>query len=141
MKDLNPALLKPIAPAGYRLHVPTGTAGQLETALAAIPASRRDSWRIHRVETGDTIASLAKRYGTSAELIRSANREELPEPGAYAAIPVSYTTPRTQAKTPARRTTLTAKRAVAQKKPAAHKPAAVAQRVSAKPAPHRTPGA
>lgn len=141
LKDLNPALLKPIAPAGYRLHVPTGTAGQLETALAAIPASRRDSWRIHRVETGDTIASLAKRYGTSAELIRSANREELPEPGAYAAIPVSYTTPRTQAKTPARRTTLTAKRAVAQKKPAAHKPAAVAQRVSAKPAPHRTPGA
>jgi membrane-bound lytic murein transglycosylase D len=139
LKDINPALLKPIAPAGYRLHVPMGTAEQVQTALAVIPASRRDSWRIHRVETGDTVASLAKRYGTSAESIRSANHEELPEPGLYAAIPVTYT-PHT-AKTPAKRTTLTAKRTVAAKKPVAHKPAAVAQRVSAKPAPHRTPGA
>ena len=142
LKDLNPALLKPIAPAGYRLHVPTGTVDQVEAALAVIPASRRDSWRIHRVETGDTITSLAKRYGTSAELIRSANHEELPEPGLYAAIPVAYATPHAPVKATGKRTTLTAKRAaIAQKKPVARKPAAVAQRVSAKPAPHRTPGA
>jgi membrane-bound lytic murein transglycosylase D len=141
LKDINPALLRPIAPAGYRLHVPKGTVDQLQTALAAIPASRRDSWRIHRVETGDTIASLAKRYGTSVELIRSANHEELPEPGLYAAIPVAYVAPRTSARTLARRTTVTAKRSTTPKKAVARKPAAVAQRVSAKPAPHRAPGA
>ena len=33
LRDLNPALLKPIAPAGYRLHVPKGTVDQLNAAL------------------------------------------------------------------------------------------------------------
>ncbi len=90
LKDLNPALLKPIAPAGYQLRIPMGTSQALEQAFAAIPANERDSWRLHRVESGDTVASLAKRYGTTLELVESANHGEFPEAGSFAAIPVGY---------------------------------------------------
>ena len=90
LKDLNPAILKPIAPAGYQLHIPAGTREALEQGLAAIPAPQRDSWRLHRVASGDTFASLATRYGTSAAMVSSANSGELPESGAFVAIPVSY---------------------------------------------------
>ncbi len=138
LRDLNPALLKPVAPAGYRLHVPKGTLDQLNAALAVVPAGRRDSWRIHRVEIGDTVASLAKRYAASADLIRSANHDEIPEPGQFAAIPVTYSPARTPAKrSPAK----PVQRAAVQKKPAARKPTTVAQKAASKSVPHHAPGA
>jgi membrane-bound lytic murein transglycosylase D len=90
LKELNPALLKSVAPGGYQLRLPGGTLEQLEEAFAVIPPNQRDSWRVHRVESGDTAASLAKRYGATAEMIASVNRGEIPEPGAFAAIPVAY---------------------------------------------------
>jgi len=90
LKELNPALLTSIAPGGYQLRVPSGTLEQLEQAFAAIPPNQRDSWRLHRVESGDTAVALAKRYGTTSEMISSVNRGELPEPGMFAAIPVAY---------------------------------------------------
>jgi membrane-bound lytic murein transglycosylase D len=90
LKELNPALLKSVAPGGYQLRLPSGTLEQLEQAFAVIPPNQRDSWRLHRVESGDTAATLAKRYGTTAETIASVNRGEIPEPGAFAAIPVAY---------------------------------------------------
>ena len=90
LKELNPAVLHQLAPAGYMLHVPKGTLERVEEAFSVIPASHRDSWRVHRVEEGDTLASLSKKYSISADSIRSVNRDDLPEPGQYAAIPVSY---------------------------------------------------
>jgi membrane-bound lytic murein transglycosylase D len=152
LRDLNPALLKSLAPAGYRLHVPKGTLDQLHAAFAVIPASRRDSWRIHRVEIGDTVASLAKRYASSADLIRSANHDEIPEPGQFAAIPVAYAPARTpvkrapvssaKSKVPIKpASTKPVQKVAAQKKPVARKPATVAQKVAFKSAPHHTPGA
>ena len=72
------------------MRVPTGTLDQLEQAFEAIPPNQRDSWRLHRVESGDTPTTLAKRYGTTPEMIASVNRGELPEPGMFAAIPVPY---------------------------------------------------
>jgi len=90
LKELNPALLHGIAPAGYQMRIPAGTQDQVEQAFAVIPAGQRDSWRLHRVESGDTAASLAKRYGTTAEMVASVNRGELPDAGMFAAIPVSY---------------------------------------------------
>ncbi len=118
LKELNPALLKPVAPSGYQLRIPVGTGRVLRQAFAAIPPSERDSWRLHRVETGDTAASLGKRYGTSAALVESANRGELPEPGAFAAIPVSYPGDHVQP----RRSTATVKKAVAGKSKVAANP-------------------
>src|SRR5581483_11407029 len=109
LKELNPALIKPVAPGGYTLHVPKGSLPRLEEALRVIPADRRDSWRVHRVEDGDTFAAVAKRYGTTADLLASANHDQLPEAGSFAAVPVSYPGDRTPAP----------KLAAAKRKPAA----------------------
>lgn len=91
LKELNPALLRSVAPAGYALHVPKGTIESLETAFAVVPPNRRDSWRIHRVEPGDTFALLAKRYSVQAAAsVSLANHAAIPEPGEWMAIPVAY---------------------------------------------------
>jgi membrane-bound lytic murein transglycosylase D len=90
LKELNPSLVRSVTPAGYTLRVPKGSLTQLEAALRVIPADRRDSWRVHRVEPGDTFAAVAKRYGTSPDVLSSANHDQLPEAGAFAAVPVAY---------------------------------------------------
>jgi membrane-bound lytic murein transglycosylase D len=90
IRELNPALTKLVAPAGYSLHVPKGTLGQLEAAFRAVPPEHRNAWRLHKVEYGDTLASLSKRYSASSALIASANGGDLPEAGTFAAIPVAY---------------------------------------------------
>jgi hypothetical protein len=90
LKELNPSLIKSVTPPGFTLHVPKGQLPQLEAALKVIPADRRDSWRVHLVEPGDTLPEVAKRYGTTADVLRSANHDELPDPGTFAAVPVAY---------------------------------------------------
>jgi hypothetical protein len=68
----------------------------VQAAFQAVPAARRDSWRVHRLESGETVADLAKRYNTTSASIASANRgmdndkDAAPEAGAWVAIPVSY---------------------------------------------------
>jgi membrane-bound lytic murein transglycosylase D len=94
LKDLNPAVLHLVAPAGYTLNVPKDTRGLVEEAFQAVPASHRDTWRIHRVESGDTLATIARKYSTTPLLLASANREELPDIGRLVAIPASYPTDR-----------------------------------------------
>jgi len=93
IRELNPALLKPIAPAGYELHVPKGALGNVETAFALVPESHRATWRMHRVGHGETLASIAKRYGMSATSITAVNREvTAPEAGEMLIIPAAYQT-------------------------------------------------
>jgi len=90
IRSLNPALLKPVAPAGFALHLPKGTLPLMQAALEIVPPDRRDAWRIHKVDEGDSFAALAKRYGTTPALISSANHDEMPEAGAFALVPVAY---------------------------------------------------
>jgi membrane-bound lytic murein transglycosylase D len=90
LRELNPALLRYVAPAGYSVHVPKGTLGALESAFAVVPPNRRDSWRLHRVQAGDTLAGLAKRYNSPAGLVGSANHEAMAPAGEWMAIPVAY---------------------------------------------------
>ena len=42
------------------------------------------------MDSEDTFAALAKRYGTTAALLSSANHDELPEAGALVVIPAAY---------------------------------------------------
>jgi peptidoglycan lytic transglycosylase D len=100
LRDLNPGLLKAVAPAGYAFRLPKGTLPAVETAFSVIPANRRDSWRLHRVENGDSFAGLAKRFGTTVATISSANHEDLPEAGELLAIPVAYAGDRAAAHAP-----------------------------------------
>jgi membrane-bound lytic murein transglycosylase D len=90
--DLNPALLKGVAPAGYVLHVPRGTGSTLSASLQMIPAERRASWRMHKVSSGETLASIGKHYGMLPGSIAAVNglRQVTPAAGDRLLIPVAY---------------------------------------------------
>jgi membrane-bound lytic murein transglycosylase D len=77
--DLNPSLLRLTTPkfsgneGDFELHVPAGTAARFQTAVAAIPADKRVSWRYHKVQGGETLASIARTYHTTPTAIAEAN--------------------------------------------------------------------
>jgi membrane-bound lytic murein transglycosylase D len=136
LKELNPGLIKAVAPAGFTIHVPKGTVPAVETAFTVVPPAKRDAWRLHRVSQGETFAGLAKRYSAQTSLINQVNHEGLPEAGGLVAIPVAYPGDRTVTKPSARKTTAkrrTAAPAVASvKKPIAKAPAKAAQKSATK---------
>ena len=115
LKELNPSVLRSVAPAGTALHVPKGTMPQVEAAFRAVPANRRDTWRVHKLDSEDTFAGLAKRYGTTAALLSSANHDELPEAGSLVVIPAAYPGDRIPVRTAVRTTGHVAVRSSAKK--------------------------
>jgi membrane-bound lytic murein transglycosylase D len=74
IQDLNPALLKSAAPAGYQLRIPKGTLATVRMALDLVPANHRADWRIHRVVPGETLAEIAHRYSSPVAALTSANQ-------------------------------------------------------------------
>lgn len=89
--DLNPALLRNVAPEGYTLRVPKGKAGAVVSALEMVPLEQRAAWRLHRVEPGETLAAIAKRYRATAKGITDVNRLDggAPEEGNLLLIPAA----------------------------------------------------
>src|SRR6202140_3804541 len=73
--DLNPSLLRLTTPKDheFELHLPAGTAGKFQTAVASIPADKRVWWRYHKVQGGETLASIARTYHTTPRAIAEAN--------------------------------------------------------------------
>ena len=80
IRELNPALNRGVVPPqGYRIRLPKGTREQFEVALAsyrepARPVLRPRAARAHTVRRGETLASIAKRYGISLKALMTANR-------------------------------------------------------------------
>lgn len=132
LKELNPGLLKSVAPAGFTIHVPKGTAPEVETAFALVPPDKRDAWRVHRVSPGDSFAGLAKRYSAQTSLVSAMNHEALPEAGGLVAIPVAYPGDRSVARPAARKTSARHHGTAAVKKPPAKAPAKSAQKSATK---------
>ncbi len=91
IRDMNPALLSAVAPAGYDLHLPKGSSNAVIAAVESIPLDRRASWRMHRVERGETLAEIANRFRTPAAVIAGVNNRtvEAPEAGDLLIIPAS----------------------------------------------------
>ena len=81
LQDLNPSLLRLSTPreGKFELHLPAGTKDQYETVIASIPPDMRLWWRYHTVHPGDTVASLARTYHTTAKQIEEANHLDGPE--------------------------------------------------------------
>ena len=73
IRDLNPSLLRTVAPAGFQVHVPKGSADTAQAALETVPAESRQAWRLHHVETGDTLETIARAYHLTADRIASVN--------------------------------------------------------------------
>jgi len=75
LRSLNPSLLRLATPDDptFELHLPVGTAPKFSAEIADIPAEKWVSWRRHRVEPGETLTSLAKKYKVTAAAIAAAN--------------------------------------------------------------------
>src|ERR1035437_9725222 len=73
---LNPASLRGMIPENFSLHVPKGSGNQLVAAMQLIPSNHLDAWRMHRVGSGETLATIGKRYGVIPASIVSVNRLE-----------------------------------------------------------------
>src|SRR5215831_4969500 len=75
LRSLNPSLLRLATPddPSFELHLPVGTAQKFSNEIADIPAEKWVSWRRHRVEPGETLTSLAKKYKVTAAAIAAAN--------------------------------------------------------------------
>jgi membrane-bound lytic murein transglycosylase D len=88
--QLNPSLLRGVAPGDFDLRVPKGMGQEVTAALDSVPAERRASWRMHRVESGQTLAAIARLYNSSPALIASTNKltDNDPTPGDRLLIPV-----------------------------------------------------
>jgi len=75
LQDLNPSLLRLTTPKDqqFELHLPAGTADRFQSAVALIPVDKRVWWRYHKVQSGETLASIARTYHTSSQSIAEAN--------------------------------------------------------------------
>jgi len=77
--DLNPSLLRLTTPkfsdndGEFDLHLPAGTAAKFQAAVASIPADKRVWWRYHKVQGGETLASIARTHHTTPSAIAEAN--------------------------------------------------------------------
>ena len=94
LRALNPSLLRMATPDDpqFVLHLPVGTAERFSAEIADIPADKWVSWRRHRVETGETLTSIAKQYRVTPASIADANeleRGEALKPGEKLIIPAA----------------------------------------------------
>src|SRR5882762_9676036 len=78
LRTLNPSLLRLATPddPSFELHLPLGTAQRFSAEIAEIPADKWVSWRRHRVEAGETLTSVGKKYHVTPVAIAAANNLE-----------------------------------------------------------------
>jgi membrane-bound lytic murein transglycosylase D len=88
LQELNPSLLRLTTPreGKFELHLPAGTKEQYQTAIATVPPDMRLWWRMHKVQPGETLASLARSYRVTAKSIETANHLDAAELEANAKV-------------------------------------------------------
>ncbi len=76
LQELNPSLLRLTTPkeGTFELHLPVGTIHDYQTAISAVPTDMRLWWRYHKVQPGDTLASIARSYRVTSNSIADANQ-------------------------------------------------------------------
>ena len=75
LQELNPSLLRLTTPKDqeFELHLPAGKKAEFLSAVAEIPVDKRVWWRYHQVQSGETLAAIARTYHTTAKAIAEAN--------------------------------------------------------------------
>jgi membrane-bound lytic murein transglycosylase D len=94
---LNPSMLTWVTPPNdpdFRLHLPAGTRDLYEREIALIPPDRREWWRAYKVESGETLASVARKFHISEASLSSVNGLSVDrlDAGARVVIPLSPST-------------------------------------------------
>src|SRR5664279_2887519 len=91
--DLTPSLLRMTTPKDreFDLHLPAGTSDKFQTAVASIPADKRVWWRYHKVQGGETLASIARTFHSTPKAIAEANDlgDEAVNPESRLIIPIA----------------------------------------------------
>ena len=100
LKLLNPQLLRLVTPNDPRfvLQIPVGRAEEFEKGMAQIPPENWVSWRRHRVEEGETLSSIARRYRISVATLAEVNGLDVqarPDVNAKLIIPTTVQPPPT----------------------------------------------
>ncbi|MDF1546018.1 MAG: LysM peptidoglycan-binding domain-containing protein, partial [bacterium] len=76
LKTLNPELLRRYTPPNrkkYTLKVPKGLTEKFFAAYDKMPSPKETSWVRHRIRKGETVSTIASRYGVSQYAIFAAN--------------------------------------------------------------------
>ncbi len=94
LRNLNPAFRRwatdPDGP--HRLLVPVANYPHVQGKIAALTPDRRMRWLRHRIKRGDTLSTIARRYGVTVSAIKTSNKirgSSLRE-GRYLLVPVSH---------------------------------------------------
>jgi membrane-bound lytic murein transglycosylase D len=96
IKELNPEIRRWVTPphfSRYTLRLPAGRKDSFMENYAAVPAEQKIKWERHEVRQGETLAGLAKQYGTTLEAIRDINglKKGRIAPGKHLLIPKDIT--------------------------------------------------
>lgn len=76
LRELNPELIQPFTPPGYRgfaLRIPPGRGEEFAGAYAKIPDSEKRNWAVHKVRRGETLGAIARKYGVLSSAIAEVN--------------------------------------------------------------------
>ncbi len=75
IRELNPQYIRYSTPPGKAavVRVPVGAGEATRAAYAELPASKRISYQVHVVRSGETLSGIAKRYRVTTQDIRDAN--------------------------------------------------------------------
>jgi membrane-bound lytic murein transglycosylase D len=76
LQELNPELLRWCTPpgvTGYRFRIPYGRKDTFLVNYSHIPAGQKKDWAIHTVKHGETVSSIARKYGLAASLLNDVN--------------------------------------------------------------------
>jgi membrane-bound lytic murein transglycosylase D len=71
--DLNPHMLRQVAPRNYWVWVPLGQAAPLQQAFATSEFRQRGGFSVYRVRQGESLSRLAELSGVPADRIRTLN--------------------------------------------------------------------
>ncbi len=77
IKELNPELLRWCTPPDRKewvLKIPKGTREQFLTEYAKIPDNKKFTYIRHRIRFGETLSTIARRYGVSMSVIKRFNK-------------------------------------------------------------------
>jgi membrane-bound lytic murein transglycosylase D len=71
VQDLNPEFVRGVTPPGYKgtVRLPRKADTAFQARLASVPQTQVKATKVHRVRSGETLAGVARKYGTTvAEL-------------------------------------------------------------------------
>ena len=75
IRELNPQYIRLATPPGEKamVRVPVGRGDTTAARYVALPATKRVTYRIHVIRSGDTMGQIARRYHVSLHALRLAN--------------------------------------------------------------------